>query len=369
VSKYLLFNLDNNYELRLANKLGVDLLPDCKIVGRMTDQLKTDPRKKIAMVHWWCGFGGDLAPVDLSWADLIVCYTGELINGPWEEYYQKTIAKFNNTNFISVSNGVANMNSYPEDIVFDQLGHFFSKIVDRCYYEEWQISQPKSKIFDALLGIAKPHRVFILSNLTKHNLLDKSFVNIWSKPGKPGYPMTDINYTSPELIEVNDPAIQKNKDIIDQWSTMICINGLKNGISMSHSIPTEIYRQSWYSIVAETGTSDSLFLTEKTAKPIFEKRLFVMFGSMGLLKRLHSQGYQTFGGVIDESYDDEPDDYKRWTMAFDQVIKLSNSEPTLIYQQINPILEHNHATICNQATRLRLLSGFLNKHICRLDTY
>jgi hypothetical protein len=44
-------------------------------------------------------------------------------------------------------------------------------------------------------------------------------------------------------------------------------------------------------------------MTEKTAKPIWAKRLFVMFGTPGFLKKLHELGFKTFDHVIDESYD------------------------------------------------------------------
>ena len=49
------------------------------------------------------------------------------------------------------------------------------------------------------------------------------------------------------------------------------LGNYKNGRSMSHSIPIEIYRRSWYSIVAETQAYKSNYVTEKTSKPLFEK--------------------------------------------------------------------------------------------------
>jgi hypothetical protein len=80
---------------------------------------------------------------------------------------------------------------------------------------------------------------------------------------------------------------------------------------------------------------------------LFEKRLFVLFGSQGLLKRLHDQGYKTFHDVIDESYDQEPDDNLRWSMAFAQLVKLSTANHIELYQQLQPILQHNHQHILN----------------------
>jgi hypothetical protein len=125
---------------------------------------------------------------------------------------------------------------------------------------------------------------------------------------------------------------------------------------MSYSIPTEIYQRSWYTIVSETMAEKSNYITEKTAKPLFEKRLFVVFGAQGLLGRLHELGYQTFDSVIDESYDLEPDNTKRWTMAFEQVLKLAQADHQAIYDQI----------VSQQRRRLQGLKNFLDHHIGQL---
>jgi hypothetical protein len=136
---------------------------------------------------------------------------------------------------------------------------------------------------------------------------------------------------------------------------------------MSHSIPIEIYQQSWYSIVAETQAYKSNYITEKTSKPLFEKRIFVMFGPQGLLGRLRELGYRTFDGIIDESYDDEVDHEIRWTKAFEQVLKLSKADHRALYDQAYPILEHNHRWIVgNHRNRLQGLKDFLDRHINNL---
>jgi hypothetical protein len=100
---------------------------------------------------------------------------------------------------------------------------------------------------------------------------------------------------------------------------------------------------------------------------LFEKRLFVIFGAQGVLKRLCELGYQTFSSVIDESYDSEPDDTKRWTMAFNEVLKLLDADHQAIYEKIIPILEHNHSWIVDrQRIRLQGLKDFLDMHINQL---
>jgi len=68
----------------------------------------------------------------------------------------------------------------------------------------------------------------------------------------------------------------------------------------------EWYNQTCYSIVLETakewGTM-SLFLTEKTYKPIAFKHPFMLMSAPGSLAFLKLQGFETFDNIFDESYD------------------------------------------------------------------
>jgi hypothetical protein len=348
----LIWDPNHMYELNLANRLDIRLFGDAEVINNPDPHsVKNDHRKKVVVRNWWAWVGGLNQPSqDLSWADLVICYTSELINGPWESYYDMTSQHFNNKNLICVANGRYNMDHYPNDLVFDQLGHWFSKIVDICQYQDWRTSDHKPKLFDALLGNAKPHRIFVFNKLIEFDLLDQTFVNLHGS----------VNYTSPDLINYDDHVITPYA----RSNSQAIIEGL--GHSMGLSIPLNIYQNSWYSIVTETNDSLSNFITEKTAKPLFEKKIFVMFGSPGLLAQLHSMGYQTFHGIIDESYDQEPNDIARWTMAFEQVIKLSKSDHVNIYNTAQTVLDYNHQHICNHKYRLERLQEFLGKHLKKL---
>jgi len=148
----LIWNPDNMYELNLATRLGIKLFEDAEIINDVhPQQVKNDRRKKVVVRNWWSWEGGNnQPPQDLSWANLVICYTKELINGPWESYYNMTSQHFNNKNLICVANGRYNMDHCSDDLVFDQLGYWFSKIVDVCDYQAWDQTTSKPKIFDAL---------------------------------------------------------------------------------------------------------------------------------------------------------------------------------------------------------------------------
>lgn len=358
----VIYNPDDILEIKLADRLDFRLFDNAEIITSKlptdTDALAKDPRLKIVIKYWWLWDGTNEPGIDLSWADLIICYTGELVNGPWDWYYQKTVAQFNNNNFIVIADATNNLPDFPKHRVYSDLGNWFTRMVETLHYQEWNLKEPKAKIFDALLGTSKPHRNFIFNRLERHNLLDHSFVNIVSQDRL----NSRYDYQSPDLHLYDDPAIT---DQNRRQPTGNNIGGLVNGSSVSRSIPINIYKNSWYSIVAETQSSSCVFFTEKTAKPLYIKRLFVMFGAQGSLQKLHQQGYRTFDGIIDESYDQEPNDKIRWSKAFEQVIKLSQFDHEEVYKEIAPIIIHNHNHILDHRSRLSALKTFLDHSLAK----
>ena len=74
-----------------------------------------------------------------------------------------------------------------------------------------------------------------------------------------------------------------------------------------------------------------------------------MFNCAGLLRRLKELGFKTFhGDIIDESYDNEPNDKKRFEMAWQQIHRLYYTEnPRAVYEHFRSVLEHNHQHIVN----------------------
>jgi hypothetical protein len=113
--------------------------------------------------------------------------------------------------------------------------------------------------------------------------------------------------------------------------------------SVSGLVPWEIYNRTWFSVICETLGKDRVFLSaEKMAKCLQARRLFVVFAIQGFLQHYRDWGFETFGDVIDESYDTEPDDIVRWTKAFVQVHWLCQQDLPALLQKLKPRLEHNH---------------------------
>jgi hypothetical protein len=171
---------------------------------------------------------------------------------------------------------------------------------------------PDKKYFDCLLGRQRTHRDFIEQCYRQSSIQNQIIFSYYKQD------------------------LHMSQGIWDK-------NFLKYPYAPQMVLPVDIYNQSYYSIVAETDARYSFFsfFTEKTAKPIVAQRLFVMFAAKNYLKNLRKLGFQTFDGIIDESYDQIDDDTERWARAWQQVEFLCSCEAQLVLKEIQPILQHN----------------------------
>lgn len=196
----------------------------------------------------------------------------------------------------------------------------------------------KPRYFDALLGSPKPHRDFIYEHVTQHALQDKIVMTYG------GDWQIDRFYAQDYFIWDEGTVVNDNIIGTADW-----VEYYGYQVHLSQIIPIKVFNDTAYSIVAETDTDNTLsFFSEKTAKPIIAKRLFVAFSGYKFLYNLRKIGFKTFGNVIDESYDLEINDYKRYKMAFDQILKLCELDQQQVYDMIRPVLEHNYSIMMSR---------------------
>jgi len=86
-------------------------------------------------------------------------------------------------------------------------------------------------------------------------------------------------------------------------------------------------------------------ITEKTFKAIALEMPFVLVAPAGSLAYLREYGFQTFGDIFDESYDEETDDIRRVervTKLLKDLDNLSAKERQQIHRACLPAVEHNY---------------------------
>ena len=213
---------------------------------------------------------------------------------------------------------------------------YFYKDIRPGLLDQKLVPGPKQKMFDALLGAQREHRdfahFFIRASLNV-DLYYKTYYHridiplVWS-----GFDMDE------EGIEtIPDSKLNHSIDRVLYYG---------HELGISQIVPTKIYNQTNYSLVAETNAeNDFSFPTEKITKPLMAGRLFVVLAGQYYLRNLRSFGFKTFNSIIDESYDAEPDPKQRWSMAMQQCEWLCQQDPALVLEQVKPIVDHNKQLI------------------------
>jgi len=200
-----------------------------------------------------------------------------------------------------------------------------------------QSTQEPQYDFDCLLGARRPHRDFAMLAMQQTGLINTSIVTY-----RDFFHGAHIDHQSKEFADMfpeqtlNFPYVSPNLDPAWEVNT-------KLDRSISPYVPWNIYHRCRYSIVCETlGTGDAFFMSEKTAKAMFARRVFLMFGNSGFLANLRKLGFETFGSVIDESYDSNTLDFERFALIAEQMTELSKQDYHKVMDKLRPVIEHNH---------------------------
>ena len=177
------------------------------------------------------------------------------------------------------------------------------------------------KIFDFLYlnKQPRPHREQLFDLVYNAGLLDRSLYSFTSR------------------------GISLNRDYELPW-----VIGSYPHRGLDQDIYELPYNHSAYNIVSETQIDEETFITEKIWKPIIAKQIFIVHAKPFYLKNLRELGFQTFDGIIDESYDLETDSYRR----MDKIVKLCHwlkqQDWRVLYDNTEHIRKHNTQLFFNK---------------------
>ena len=212
---------------------------------------------------------------------------------------------------------------------FTTTVHFYKHVRPNLLGNTLHPYAVKPRYFDALLGRKKLHRDIAYARLDQNKNIVTYLDTI------------DCDFTTPDRWRWEDAGLVIEKPV--EW-TVDRVNYHGHNMSLSQVAPLTVYNETAYTLVAETSYSHHYtFYTEKTVKPILAHRLFVMLGGTHSLRNLRSIGFQTFGNVIDESYDACENLQERCSRALDQVEYLSTLDQEEVLARIKPVCDHNYS--------------------------
>lgn len=195
----------------------------------------------------------------------------------------------------------------------------------------------RSKDFTALSRVHKWWRATIMSVLHRDKILNNS---IWS------YNTIDINdQYQDNPIELWPFNIEIYMKEFLEKAPYTCDNMSEQDHNNHTNIVREHFENSYCNLVLETffdvDRSGGAFISEKTFKPIRHGQPFVVFGAAGTLSTLRSLGYRCFDHTMDNSYDEELDNTKRFKKLLELVKHLHSIDLHTWYNQCYDDIVHN----------------------------
>lgn len=183
------------------------------------------------------------------------------------------------------------------------------------------------RVYINLNRVAREHRVKLMSKLIDLNLKNCGY-NTWANTYN-GYQMWENIYPN---------IMSETYDILDVEDI--------SAANPTMEIPVDYCKKSFLYIVTETHTNiESIFLSEKSYKPMRVGLPFIILGSPGTLDLLKKLGFKTFSNWINEDYDLPLELEQRIDIIVEEINKfnnMTNIERLKIREEMNDTIAHNY---------------------------
>lgn len=209
----------------------------------------------------------------------------------------------------------------------------------------------KIKHFFKVNRTNRPERNIFMLFMNYYKLFDKSLVSFPVLPDDGGYPQGFEKYLTEENIKDLQSKVPFDIDNTDETNYGQAGQG-KGFFDADLPFQPIHYKNSFISVVmaAFPFEENTCHLHSSTFNPMYCGHPIIQFGSYQSLKEMRERGFKTFGKWWDESYDDEPNHWKRFEKVMDVTLKLSKlTQKQLldIYIDMEEVLQHNVDLITN----------------------
>jgi hypothetical protein len=210
----------------------------------------------------------------------------------------------------------------------------------------------------------KPHRFALGCFFEAENLWDKIYSSFLLKYDNRIQLIDGLEYSLRNQLRTSISSFISKLPI--EMDTMNLKESEKESFEVLRAYKKEIYTDSYIHIVTETNFKNDIFPTEKIINPMVVLQPFILVGAPGYLKYIKELGFKTFDGFIDESYDNECNDAKRFELICKEIKRLSEKPLEEIHNWyisiLTPILEYNRNFALKFAEKPMFIEN-LKKHI------
>jgi hypothetical protein len=242
-------------------------------------------------------------------------------------------------------------------------------------------SDKKERFFMCFNRGQKIHRYSLLSFMLKNNLLDDTnwslipnyFVVYDFENYSKIFDLDDFKYYENEIQVLNNLKVkisdyEKTELSFNERNEITVLNPKYKNILLPPEIP-ENYVNSYVNLVTETKFLDNenvIQISEKSFKPFFYYQFPMILATHHHIKAMKEKyDFDFFDDVIDHSYDNEPNQKKRFNLFVNEIKRLHQNKENLIefYQNNRDRFERNKnkvIEIINDKSDYDFFRSFLN---------
>jgi hypothetical protein len=177
------------------------------------------------------------------------------------------------------------------------------------------------------------HRPKMVLNLIQRGLFDKGLISLFKSTE------FDNFCEQSENIDYKLHIKEKYPFVID-YEDAVAVADMHNYFTKK-----DMWNDTYFSVVNETGvTNGSIFITEKTIRPMIYFHPFIVYGNPHTLAELRKLGFETFPEFFDESYDMIEDEQERLSVIvtnIERLCSLNLHQLHELYHSVYPKLIHN----------------------------
>ena len=250
-----------------------------------------------------------------------------------------------------------------------QYDSFLPRILD--YDENLEAINQSSQIYSKTIkpykflflnGRTRTHRKYLLEAFDKSGLLSQS---LWTNLDNSvaGYKNIQL-FDGAENLMTRDRAIQrlppeyefdffKDRVALTPTSGFVKHELFDNTWGEIYLNPMA-YIDTYFSVVTETVFEYPYsFRTEKIWKPIAMGHPWIAVANAGYYRDIKNLGFQTFGNLIDESFDQIDDNQKRINQIFHVVQDLCSQDLVELLRQARAICKYNQQHLAEMSVQVR----------------
>ena len=246
-----------------------------------------------------------------------------------------------------------------------QYDSFLPKILD--YNENIAACNRSPEIFSKtkkpykflfLNGVDRPHRSQLLHYFQNIRLLDQS---LWT--------CLDKNMGPIKTLDPHYEYIDYQNNAVDNATDTFVKHHYFNNTWGEIYLNAEPYIDTYFSLVTETVYSYPYsFRTEKIWKPIAMGHPWIAVANCGYYRDMHNLGFQTFGHVIDESFDLIENNQDRLQRIMKIVTDLCQQDLAIFLKECYNVCKYNQQHLAEMRIKVRSefperFKQFITKHI------